>query len=243
MRRVTRPAISPVQVLRRVPRMAFRLRVPMLAALAALLALPAFAQPAHAAGSGLTVHATDFSFQTNVATVTPGPVHIAFFNDSKDYEHEVFVFPADQPKLDAFLAAKRAGQEVAESDFLTGIVGSVEDVPAGQSIAFDATFPAGNYVLACFVSSPIAGQDTIHYDLGMHSGLVAGAEVAPAPTAAPAQPSVPSAAPAAVNVQAPNAGTGPGDGGFGVMWIASLVAIGALAMAGGGVMRRASRRR
>ncbi len=237
-----RPAAEPtfLRSVRARARIAVRLVVPILAAVAAVVALPAsHASTARAAGAGLTIHATDFVFQTNGDTTSTGPVHVQFFNDSKDYDHEVFIFPADQSKLDEFLAAKRAGKEVSEADYLTGIAGHVEDVPAGQSIAFDATLPAGTYVLACFVSSSIGGQDMVHYDLGMHSGIVAGASVAPAPTAVAAAPT---AAPAQV-VKAPNAGAGPEQRGTEWTWLLALGALGALvvAVAVGGIGRARAR--
>ena len=216
-------------------RIGARLIIPALAAIAAVVALPApHAPTAQAANGGLTIHATDFVFQTG-DTVSPGAVHVQFFNDSKDYEHEVFIFPADQPKLDEFLAAKRAGKEVDEADYLSGIVGHVEDVPAGQSIAFDATIPAGKYVLACFVGSSIGGQDLIHYDLGMKSDLVSGASAAPAPTAAAAPTTAP------VPVKAPNTGTVPEQGGTAWTWLVALGAFGALAVAAGGIVRARAR--
>jgi len=139
-----------------------RVVVPAFIAIGALVAVPSFGtHPAQAAGSQLTIHAVDFSFQAD-STVSSGPVHVEFFNDSKDFTHEVKIFKADQQaKLDEFLAARRAGHDVSEADFLT-VAGGVEDVPPGQSIAVDVNLPAGEYIMACFVQSPIAGTDTVH---------------------------------------------------------------------------------
>ena len=118
-------------------------------------------------------------------------------------------------------------------------------MPPGQSIAVDVDLPAGEYIMACFVQSPIAGTDTVHYDLGMHTGLTASAAVAPAPAVAPAQTNAaaPAAAAAAAHVQAPSTGTGPSNGGSNITWIAAIVAAGALMLAGGGLIRRASHKR
>ena len=234
-------AAIPVRLLRGCP----RLVVPAFIAIGALVAVSSFGtHSAQAAGAQLTIHAVDFSFQAD-GTVAPGTVHMEFFNDSKDFTHEVKIFKADQQaKLDEFLAQRRAGHDVSETDFLT-VAGGVEDVPAGQSIAVDVDLPAGEYIMACFVQSPIAGTDTVHYDLGMHSTLTSGASVAPAPAVAPAQTNAvaPAAAAAAAQVQAPSTGTGPSNGGSNITWIAAIVAAGALMLAGGGLIRRASHKR
>jgi len=245
MRYLKDSAALPIRLLRGCLREAPRLVVPALVAMVALVAVPSLNTPsAQATGGGLTIHAVDFSFQTD-GSVTPGPVHVEFFNDSKDFKHEVKIFKADQQaKLDEFLAARRAGRDVDEADFLT-IAGGVEDVPPGQSIAVDVDLPAGEYIMACFVQSPIAGTDTVHYDLGMHTTLTSGASSAPAPVTAPAQTNAaaPAAAAAPAHVQAPSTGTGPSGTSANVIWIAAIAAVGVLVMAGGGLVRRASRRR
>jgi uncharacterized cupredoxin-like copper-binding protein len=193
--------------------------------------LPANSHPANAAQGGLIIHATDFSFAVSDPSVTPGPVHIQFLNDSKDIVHEVFVFPSNQPKLDEFLAEKGAGKEVTEGEFLRGLAGGVEDVDPGHSIAFDVTLSEGTYTLACFVSSTIAGKDTIHYELGMHATLPVSSVAAPAPV--PAAP-----APRPVVVKAPNTGAGPASGGSDAgTAIALLVIAGALALGSGAAVR------
>lgn len=189
-------------------RAATRLLVPGIAIILAVAGLPANSHPADAALGGLIVHATDFSLAVSDPSVKPGPVHFQFLNDSKDFVHEVIVFPSNQPKLDEFLAEKSAGKEVSEGEFLDGVVGGVEDVEPGHSLAFDLVLPEGTYTLACFVSSPIAGKDTIHYELGMHTTLPVTSVAAPAPAPAPVAP-----APQPVVVKAPNTGTGPTSGG------------------------------
>lgn len=242
MRHFRIPAAIPARLLRGVPRGVARLVAPMAVAVIALLAVPsAGTHPAQAAGAQLTVHAVDFSFQSD-GTVASGPVHVEFFNDSKDFTHEVKIFRADQQaQLDKFLAERRAGHDVSETDFFT-VAGGVEDVPAGTSVAVDVDLPPGQYIMACFVQSPIAGTDTVHYDLGMHSTLTSGAAAAPAapaPTIAPA----PAAAAAPAHVQAPSTGTGPSNGGASVVWVAAIAAIGGLMLASGGLVRLAWRKR
>ncbi len=125
----------------------------------------------------LAATANDFSFTLNRATVPAGRVHVQLINRSKDYKHEVWVYPQTQPKLDQLLQAKRSGQTIGEVDYLQGLAGHVEDVPAGQTAAFDATLTPGTYELACFITSDIGGKmmanvagmhGMMHYDLGMH---------------------------------------------------------------------------
>ncbi len=194
---------------RAVVRAAIRLLVPVAAVVLAVVGLPARSHPADAALGGLIIHATDFSFAVSDPSVTPGPVHIQFLNDSTTYVHEVFVFPSNQPKLDEFLAEKAAGKEVSEPEFLQGLAGGVEDIDPGHSIAFDVVLPAGSYTLACFVGSTVGGSDVIHYNLGMHATLPVSA-AAPAVAPAPA-PVAPAPQPAVVKV--PNTGTGTASGG------------------------------
>ena len=120
----------------------------------------------------LAVTALDFSFALNRGTVPAGRVHVQLINKSTQFEHEVWVFPQTQPKLDEMLNLKRSG-DIEELDYLQGVTGHVEDVPAGQTAAFDAMMPAGTYVLACFISSDIGGKKMVHYDLGMHLTVTA----------------------------------------------------------------------
>jgi uncharacterized cupredoxin-like copper-binding protein len=117
------------------------------------------------------VVANDFSFTLNRTSVPAGRVHVQLVNQSHTYEHEVWVYPQSQPKLQDMLAQKRAGKDVEELDVLTGVAGHVEDVPAGQTAAFDATLTAGTYELACFITSDIGGKQMVHTDLGMHALL------------------------------------------------------------------------
>ena len=116
----------------------------------------------------LAVTANDFSFTLNRATVPAGRVHVQLINRSKDYQHEVWVYPQTQPKLEQMLGLKRSGQETEELDYVQGVAGHVEDVPAGQTAAFDATLTPGTYELACFITSDIGGKKMVHYDMGMH---------------------------------------------------------------------------
>jgi uncharacterized cupredoxin-like copper-binding protein len=119
----------------------------------------------------VAVTANDFSFALNRASVPAGRVHVQLVNQSKDYEHEVWVYPQQQPKLQEMLTQKRAGKDVEELDYLQGVAGHVEDVPAGQTAAFDASLTPGTYELSCFIASDIGGKKMVHYDMGMHTLL------------------------------------------------------------------------
>ncbi len=94
-----------------------------------------------------------------------------FINDSKGYKHELWVYPASQPKLQDMLARKQAGDDVSEEDYLQGLAGHVEDVPPGQTASFDAMLAPGSYELSCFVTNSVTGQTTVHYQMGMHTQL------------------------------------------------------------------------
>lgn len=124
----------------------------------------------------LTVHAVDFSFKLDKQTVPAGEVRIVLINDSKDYQHEVFIYPQNQPKLQAMVSLKESGTDVAEKDYLQGIAGDVEDVPPGQRATFDVTLQPGAYELSCFGTSTIAGKSMNHYSMGMHAVLTVTAQ-------------------------------------------------------------------
>ena len=119
----------------------------------------------------LTIHATDFRFQLSTQTVSAGTVHVVFINDSKDYTHEVFLYPQTQPGLQTMLTQKQAGQDVDETTVLQGLAGHVGAVPPGKQAAFDATLTPGTYELGCFITSDIAGTKHVHYSDGMHALL------------------------------------------------------------------------
>ena len=83
------------QLVSRGARPSRRLAISLLVASAAAVALLSGGPAAHpsaanASGAMLQVHAGDFSFDLDHASVTPGPVRIAFFNDSTTFPHEVF---------------------------------------------------------------------------------------------------------------------------------------------------------
>ena len=124
----------------------------------------------------LTVHAVDFSFKLDKQTVPAGEVRIVLINDSKDYKHEVFIYPQNQPKLQEMVTLKESGKDVAEKDYLQGLAGDVEDVPPGQRASFDVTLQPGTYELSCFVTSTIAGKGMNHYSMGMHALLTVTAQ-------------------------------------------------------------------
>jgi uncharacterized cupredoxin-like copper-binding protein len=121
-------------------------------------------------GTMITIHATDFSFTKGVPQTLPaGTVHVTLVNDSKSMLHELWVYPQQQPQLQAMLGQKRTGQDTSESDFLQGIAGKVEDLPAGKTGRFDAQLSPGTYEIACFQVASVGGQQMVHYDMGMHA--------------------------------------------------------------------------
>lgn len=127
------------------------------------------------AATTVIIRANDFQYQADKTTVPAGPVHFAFTNQSKTYQHELWVFPQDQPKLNDMLAAKdaskNAGSDVNEEDFLQGIAGKVDHVAPGKTAAFDATLQPGTYEMACFIITNIGGKNMVHYEMGMHTLL------------------------------------------------------------------------
>jgi uncharacterized cupredoxin-like copper-binding protein len=122
-------------------------------------------------GTTVTANANDFNFKFNTTTVSAGKVHFVLKNQSKTYQHELWVYPKDQPKLQDLIAAKDAGQDVNEGDYLQNIAGKVEDLDPGKSANFDATLQPGTYEMACFVVTNIAGKNMVHYEMGMHDTL------------------------------------------------------------------------
>lgn len=123
-------------------------------------------------GAVVTIHANDFSFTRGVPqTLAAGKVHFVLVNDSKSMLHELWVYPQQQPQLQAMLAAKRGGQDISEDDYLQGVAGKVEDLPAGKTGAFDAQLAPGTYEIACFEVATINGQQMVHYDMGMHASF------------------------------------------------------------------------
>jgi len=119
--------------------------------------------------------ANDFSFQFSRLTVPAGKVHFTLKNNSKTYNHELWVYPQNQPKLKDMLAAKDAstngGSDVDEADYLQGVAGKVEDLEPGKTASFDATLAAGAYEMACFVVTTMVGKPMVHYEMGMHAIL------------------------------------------------------------------------
>jgi len=136
-----------------------------------LLVLAACSGKSSAATTATTVtlHATDFNFQGVPQTVAAGRVRFVLVNDSKDYKHELWVYPQNQPQLPTLLAAKAAGQDVDEATMLQNLAGHMEDVAPGKRAAFDATLAPGTYEMACFITSTIGSQTMVHYALHMHA--------------------------------------------------------------------------
>ena len=125
--------------------------------------------PAKAPVSTVTIHANDFSLKLDRSTVAAGTAHFVLINDSKDYKHEVWVYPQNQPNLAEMLRLKESGQDVDEENYLQGIAGGTEETAPGQTASVDVTLSPGVYEFICFVTSTIGGKPLNHYSLGMHS--------------------------------------------------------------------------
>jgi uncharacterized cupredoxin-like copper-binding protein len=123
------------------------------------------------AGTTVTATANDFNFKFNTTTVPAGPIHFALDNQSKTYQHELVIYPQNQPRLQAMLTALDAGQTVNVSDYLQGIVVNIPPQDPGKSASADATLQPGTYDMACFVVTNIAGKNMVHYEMGMHDPL------------------------------------------------------------------------
>jgi uncharacterized cupredoxin-like copper-binding protein len=127
------------------------------------------------AGPTVTAIANDFSYKFSTNSVPAGTVHFVLQNQSKTYKHELWVYPQNQPKLQALIATKDAstqnGDDVSEGDYLQGVAGKAEDVDPGKTASFDATLQPGTYEMACFVTTSIGGKNMVHYEMGMHGLL------------------------------------------------------------------------
>lgn len=119
-------------------------------------------------GGGVVANANDFNFTLNKTTASAGTVHFTLNNQSKTYQHELWVYPSNQPKIQDLLKAKDAGQDVKEEDYLQNVAGKVEDIDPGKSASFDAKLATGSYEYACFVTTNVGGKNQVHYELGMH---------------------------------------------------------------------------
>lgn len=119
----------------------------------------------------VTVQANDFLFKFSRMTVPAGTVHFVLENQSKTYQHELWVYPQTQPKLTAMLAAEDAGQTVNMPDYIQGAAGHVGPLDPGATASFDVTLQPGTYEMSCFVTTSIAGKTMVHYEMGMHGLL------------------------------------------------------------------------
>jgi uncharacterized cupredoxin-like copper-binding protein len=133
-----------------------------LVALALLLAGCGGSRPGSVIATG-----EDFSFKMDQTHAPAGPVLFTLKNDSKTYQHEFWIYPANQPRIQDLLAAKHAGK-ANETDFLQGIAGRIKAIDPDATASAGIPLQAGRYEFACFVTTNIAGKDQVHYELGMH---------------------------------------------------------------------------
>jgi uncharacterized cupredoxin-like copper-binding protein len=122
-------------------------------------------------GANVTANANDFNFTLNQTHAPAGKVHFTLNNQSKTYQHELWIYPSNQPKIQDLLTAKDSGQDVNEQDYLQNVAGKVEDLDPGKSASFDANLAPGTYEYACFITTNIGGKNQVHYELGMHGNF------------------------------------------------------------------------
>jgi len=124
-----------------------------------------------AGAATVTAGANDFSFKFSQSAVRAGTAHFVLQNDSKTYQHELWVYPQNQPRLGDYLRAEDDGRTVNAQDYLQSVAGHVGPVDPGKSASFDAQLQPGTYEMSCLVASTIAGKTMVHYEMGMHGLL------------------------------------------------------------------------
>lgn len=153
---------------------AFRSRIPGSVGLVAtglLLLFTACSPKSGAAATTINLTGADYAFTSDKVQVPAGKVHFVFSNRSTASQHELWVYPQTQPKLQDMVRAKESGQDVNEEENLQNVAGDAEDVPIGQTQSFDVTLSPGTYEFGCFITSTVDGQERNHYSLGMHTLL------------------------------------------------------------------------
>jgi len=119
-------------------------------------------------GGGVNFTASDFSYKVDRNSAPAGKVHFTLNNSSTTYQHELWIYPSNQPKIQDLIAAKDAGKDVSEQEYLHDVAGKIEDLAPGKSAGFDADLTSATYEYACFITSNISGKNQVHYELGMH---------------------------------------------------------------------------
>lgn len=142
---------------------------------------PATAPPTTAAPvATVNVVAKNFTFELDKLVVPAGNVRFAFKN-AGTVTHDFWIYPPQD--LTAYLAKKRAGENVKGRDYLKG-ASELFDLEAGKSGEKDYEVKPGYYELACFVQSKDPdGSTFVHIDKGQTLWLtVTGAGFPPAAT-------------------------------------------------------------
>jgi hypothetical protein len=135
-------------------------------------AAPAVAAPKPAApvttapgGSVATINVVtrDYSFELDRLSVPAGPIHFTMKNEGR-MTHDLWVFESQD--LSAYLAKKRAGEQVKGRDYLKDAT-EIFDLEAGKSGEADITLKPGLLQIACFVQGQNPdGSTYVHYDKG-----------------------------------------------------------------------------
>jgi uncharacterized cupredoxin-like copper-binding protein len=116
--------------------------------------------PAAAPPAVLPVVERDFAIQTQAAATAGGLVDFTVSNTGPS-PHEFLIFQADQNPADLPLKDGRVDEE---SDQITKVFDSGDNITPGASKTFHAALSPGKYVLVCNLPG--------HYLAGMHTALI-----------------------------------------------------------------------
>lgn len=141
------------------------------ATVAPTVAAPASASPAAAVNVEASASGDSFVLKADQIAVPAGQVKFTFKNSDSKMQHELWVYPIqDVTKL---MAAKRANQDVDETEFLKDVAGHDEDVDPGKTDSFTASLKPGFYEIACWKSMASADGKSavVHFDKGQMLSL------------------------------------------------------------------------
>ncbi len=138
-----------------------------------------------ASDNAVTITASEYKFDVS-GEITGGFAQVTFKNDGEEPHILVPLKLKDgKTAADALPLLSQEGQpdpaavaEVFDGDIDTAFYGTPGLLPPGDSETTVADFPAGNYVLACFIQAP---DGKVHVSLGMAKDFTVGEGDNPAP--------------------------------------------------------------
>jgi uncharacterized cupredoxin-like copper-binding protein len=133
-----------------------------------LLASCTAASPTSTAEGGTTVDVTVKEWSVVPAEVTAPAGHVTFnvTNEGPDDVHEFVVMKSDLDPAELPTAEDGSVDEEGEG---VELIGEIEDIPVGETMALTKTLEAGNYVLLCNIYT--AEENEAHYQMGMRIGF------------------------------------------------------------------------